>query len=518
MMNYWWVTRPKRDLSSIPELLGSVICSYLDKEWTGSHASHLSFEEELEKCGIKRKGDRRDQGGGGGRTYLAWLKSLGLVFDYGPHNILKPTLAGEALLSGKSPTEVLTKQVLSYQFPSAYSLGRNVQVSSHFAIRPFRFLLRLLLDSRINHLTEEEIAKIVAVEAVNESKKCYEHVVSRILQFREQGDKCLPSNFASLYASTKSKNPLKNLKDVANTMANWLSYTHFIGREKGVMEIPADKVEEVKLILEDGSELIKSPENQEKFQRQYGVDPWHKKDTRNLSGTSNITARQIGTIKIQQALWKIAAMEPIQKITSQIVETIASSTGYNKDFVEETLQNACKSGALDPFYSAYSQMAMNGQEECQEFEIATSKLFETCFGFKSEHVGPKGKTPDVLVVSDSEGYEAIIDNKAYHKYSITNDHKNRMCVNYIDGRHNYSDYKYPLAFFSYIAGGFIKNISSQISEISKEKGVCGSAITADTLISLCRKQSETPFSHADLRTIFSVNRRISVSDFELPLK
>ena len=131
-------------------------------------------------------------------------------------------------------------------------------------------------------------------------------------------------------------------------MANWLSYTHFIGREKGVMEIPADKVEEVKLILDDGSELIKSPENHEKFQRQYGVDPWHKKDTRNLSGTSNITAKQIGTIKIQQALWKIAAMEPIKEINSQIVETISSSTGYNKDFVEETLQKACKSGALDP--------------------------------------------------------------------------------------------------------------------------------------------------------------------------
>ena len=155
MMNYWWATRPKRDLSSIPELLGSVICSYLDKEWSGSHASHLSFEAELEKCGLKRKGDRRDQGGGGGRTYLAWLRSLGLVFDYGPHNILKPTLAGEALLSGKSPTEVLTKQVLNYQFPSAYSLSRNVEVSPRFAIRPFRFLLRLLLDSRIMHLTEE---------------------------------------------------------------------------------------------------------------------------------------------------------------------------------------------------------------------------------------------------------------------------------------------------------------------------------------------------------------------------
>ena len=149
--------------------------------------SHLSFEDELEQKGLKRKGDRWDQGGGGGRTYLAWLQSLGLVFYYGAERVLKPTMAGEALLNGKSPTDVLTRQVLKYQFPSPFSMSRNVEVSPRFKIRPFRFLLKLLLDSRIEMLSEEEIAKIVVVEAENESTACYEHVVARILEFREKG-------------------------------------------------------------------------------------------------------------------------------------------------------------------------------------------------------------------------------------------------------------------------------------------------------------------------------------------
>ena len=49
-----------------------------------------------------------------------------------------------------------------------------------FKIRPFRFLLKLLDDSKIGYLTEEEIAKIVVTEAENESDKCFNYIVDRI--------------------------------------------------------------------------------------------------------------------------------------------------------------------------------------------------------------------------------------------------------------------------------------------------------------------------------------------------
>ena len=44
-----------------------------------------------------------------------------------------------------------------------------------------------------------EIAKIVAVEAENESDKCFNYIVDRIIEFRETGDKCLENDFFQKY-------------------------------------------------------------------------------------------------------------------------------------------------------------------------------------------------------------------------------------------------------------------------------------------------------------------------------
>lgn len=195
MLNYWWVTRPKRKLNSIPEVLSTFAEISLDQEWQGQRDSHLSFEEALESAGLKRKGERRDQTGGGARTYKAWVMSLGLIFTQESTEKMKLTLAGEAIMNGESPVAVLKNQVLKYQFPSSFSLSRGVQVSSRFKIRPFRFLLKLLMDDRVLYLTEEEIAKIIVVEAENETDKCYEKIVDRIHEFRSKGDACLDDDF-----------------------------------------------------------------------------------------------------------------------------------------------------------------------------------------------------------------------------------------------------------------------------------------------------------------------------------
>ena len=79
MLNYWWVTRPKRKLNSIPDVLAVFAESATQATWIGQRDSHLSLESALEHSDLKREGDRRDQTGGGGRTYKAWLVSLGLI-------------------------------------------------------------------------------------------------------------------------------------------------------------------------------------------------------------------------------------------------------------------------------------------------------------------------------------------------------------------------------------------------------------------------------------------------------
>ncbi len=516
MLNYWWVTRPKRKLNSIPEVLASFADLSLNQEWEGQRNSHLAYEDALEEAGLKRKGERRDQTGGGGRTYKAWLVSLGLIFTQESTGKIKLTLAGEAIMNGDSPVEVLKGQILKYQFPSSFSIGRGVQVSSRFKIRPFRFLLKLMADEKIKYLTEEEIAKVIVTEAENESDKCYNYIVDRIIQFRNYGDACLEEDFFIKYKSSKGavnpEHPYSHLMDLANTIINWLEYTQLVKRDSGQVAVLDDKREEVKSILADKPNFIDRPEQHEYFQRKYGLDPKHRKDNRNLALTKTVTAAMIARQKIMQAYITESLEKPITKITPQIVDYIISVTGIDGKTVENVLVETYPNGSVGAFMTKYFEMAFKGRDEATEFEKATVELFQDVFGFEARHVGPIGLTPDVLVLSDEDGYQAILDNKAYHKYTISNDHFNRMVHNYIGNISNYGDGDKSLAFFSYIAGGFGTNIDKQLKNIVDATGVNGSAVSVSNMIKLVEQHNKTPYSHKRIKEIFSVNRQVLLSD------
>lgn len=516
MLNYWWVTRPKRKLNSIPEVLAEFADLLLNQEWDGQRDSHLAYEDALEAAGLKRKGERRDQTGGGARTYKAWLVSLGLIFAQESTGKIKLTLAGEAIMNGDSPVEILTNQILKYQFPSSFSISRGVQVSERFKIRPFRFLLKLLDDNRIDYLTEEEIAKIVVTEAENESDKCYNYIVDRIIQFRSFGDACLEADFFDKYRSSKGEvnpeHPYSHLTDLANTLVNWIEYTQFAKREDGKLEILDDKREEVRKILCEKLNFIDRPEQHEYFQRKYGIDPKHKKDNRNLAMTQTITEMVIVRQKVRQAYIAESLERPITKITSQIVDYIVKRTGIDEKTVEDILIETYPNGSVGAFMTKYFEMAFRGRDEATEFEKATVELFQDVFGFEAKHVGPIGLTPDVLLLSDSDGYQAILDNKAYHKYTINNDHYNRMVHNYIGNLGNYSQANCPLAFFSYIAGGFGSNIEKQLKTIVNATGVNGSAMSVSNMIKMVEQHKDKPYSHQSIRDIFSVNRQVLMDD------
>lgn len=516
MLNYWWVTRPKRKLNSVPEVLATFADLSLNQEWNGQRNSHLAYEEALEAAGLKRVGDRRDQTGGGARTYKAWLISLGLIFSQNNSGKIKLTLAGEAIMNGDSPVAVISNQILKYQFPSSFSIGRGVQVSDRFKIRPFRFLLKLLLDNRIQYLTEEEIAKIVVTEAENESEKCFEYIVRRIEKFRDVGDACLDCDFVIKYAPSKGEvnpeHPYSHLMDLANTLVNWLEYTQLVTRQEGRMFLLENRKEDVREILTETPPFIDRPEDHEFFQRKYGTDPKHKKDNRNLNISETITARTIAKQKVMQAYMAIALERPITKITTPVVDYIISRTGIDEKTVEDILIETYPNGSVGTFMTKYFEMAFKGRDEATEFEKATVELFGNVFNFETKHVGPIGLTPDVLLVSDSDGYQAIIDNKAYHKYSISNDHYNRMVHNYIENVNNYGVNGVPLAFFTYIAGGFGSNIDTQIRSIYDATGVKGSAMCVSNLIKLVEANQEKRFSHKEIRELFGLNRQILMRD------
>lgn len=516
MLNYWWVTRPKRKLNSVPEVLAAFADMSLNQEWEGQRDSHLAYEDALEKAGLKRVGARRDQTGGGARTYKAWLMSLGLIFTQESTGRIKLTLAGEAIMNGDSPVSVLTNQILKYQFPSAFSMSRGVQVASRFKIRPFRFLLKLITDSRIVGLSEDEIAKIVVTEAENESDKCYEYIVDRIIQYRNYGDKCLDEDFLLKYQSSKGginlAHPYSHLTDLANTIVNWLEYTQLVKREGGRVYALEDRKNQIREILSKQPAFIDRPGEQEYFQRKYGVDPKHRKDNRDLNNAKTITPRVIAQQKVMQAYITVSLNRPITSITSGLIDYIGSITGIDGKIVEEILVEKYPRGSIGAFMTKYFEMAFKGRDEATEFEKATTELFRDVFGFETKHVGPMGLTPDVLLVSRTDGFQAIIDNKAYSRYTINNDHHNRMVYNYLSNIGRYSDFSYPIAFFTYIAGGFGTNIDKQLQQIYSETGIAGSAVSVSNIIKMVEIQEEKPYTHAKMKDLFSVNRQVILND------
>lgn len=235
--------------------------------------------------------------------------------------------------------------------------------------------------------------------------------------------------------------------DLANTIINWLEYTQLAKREDGKVEILDDKREEVRKILSDKPNFIDRPEQHEYFQRKYGIDPKHKKDSRNLTMTQTITAMLIARQKVRQAYIAESLERPITQITPSVVDFIVQRTGIDGKTVEDILIETYPKGSVGAFMTKYFEMAFKGRDEATEFEKATVELFQDVFGFEAKHVGPIGLTPDVLLLSDENGFQAILDNKAYHKYTISNDHYNRMVHNYIGNIGNYSKSDKPLAFF-----------------------------------------------------------------------
>ncbi len=422
-------------------------------------------------------------------------------------------------MNGEAPLAILKNQVLKYQFPSSFSISRVVDVSRRFKIRPFCFLLRLLMDNNVGYLSEEEIAKVIITNAENESEACYRSVVDKLMAFRSYGDASLDADFFTKYAPktgmVNPDHPYSHLTDTANTFINWIEYTQLAKRsdDDRLLRVIPEKLEEIRAILANVPNFIDRPEQHEYFQRKYGIDPKHNKDTRNLTATKTITAKILDEQKVKQAFVGESLKTPITRITSELVDKITEQTGLDTKFVEEALLRLYPRGAIGSFMTEYFEMAFKGRDEATEFEKATVKLFSDVFGFETHHVGPIGLTPDVLLLSDSDGYCGIIDNKAYSKYTISNDHHNRMVHNYIEGLNNYCHSPNPLAFFSYIAGGFGGNINGQLMKIVNETGVHGSAVTVSNVIQMVEKQQFTPYNHTQIKNLFSLDRQILITDF-----
>jgi hypothetical protein len=522
MINNWMIPRSKRKLYPVIDILSLFSLQNLGDIWRQDLGRQLDFETELERMGIKRPGQRRDQRAGGARTYESWLYALGLIFEETGTGAIRNTLAGEALLDGKPPVPIMTNQLMKLQYPSPYSMRTGVNINRRFQVRPFRFILRLLIDHRIQYLTKKEIGYFVMTEGENETQLCFDHVVQSILDYRANGDAVIPGNFGVLYPSSRNNNrtrtreeAMRSLADTANTFINFIEYTQLVVRNSPTspIYIPTHKRAEVQAVLNDGTALRPLNTNnqywEENSQRNFGLALGGTRDNRNFNQQQTVTDQLYRERRVRSEFLHIAGSRYITTITAQLIDEIATITGFLQEQVEASLQGF-RPDTSSIFEASYLNMAISGTDLAREFELATHQIFRL-LGFNANHIGTNPLNPDVFASSPLHNFSGIIDAKAYRTYSLINDHRNRMIINYIP---DWSNRAGNLSFFMYVADGFGTNIDTQIQQLSESGNLNGCAISARNLLYLLQRHLASPINHARLNNIFQYNRRITVLDIE----
>lgn len=512
MYNHWFVSRQKRQLTTLLPALIAFNDKCVGKVWSGNTLLQLEFEDELQELDITNHGNLRarksKEGGGGIRTLMKQMQDLGLVFTEDDSKECRLTLISESLIKGDiSFVEGMTLQLQRYQYPSATAYKGQGSIAPSFKIHPFQFLMRLLLDPRLeNRLDADEIAYLVIHDAKSDSLTNFNDVVEAILDYRS-GD-------LSAVNIRKSEEKHKAFYNIANTLVNYLFLTQFIDKGHKSVTLRSGKRAEAEEFIQDSPRFIPHPELKENYIRAYGRG-MAAKDLRDFSKKNVPSRKELEEARMRNEYVLLSLRKPILGISHEIVTEISGRTGLDEIKVDRFLRKTFPKGNISDFFTSYREFSEMGTAGARDFEKATCEIFRTFFGFKALHVGPQGNSPDVYVESDTGKFCGIIDNKAYKNgYSITGAHQRVMEDVYIPDIKRYGGGKYPLAFFSYIAGSFGKNINSQILAIYNHTHVPGSAMPVDIFIDLAVKYSNNLISIESLVKLFSINRELMIADIE----
>lgn len=541
--DHWFVTRPHRKLIRVPKSLAAFSSVAAGKRWNRDRDLQISYEDRLETIGLKTAGEHteraRGRGGSGGRTHAQMLYALGLFFVHcdsaTADEEVHLTLAGKALVKQEDALPVLRKQVLAFQYPSAYSIAPRVDVDRRFRLRPFILLLRILVDPRLNgYITDVEIAACVLGYATRHTPREANAIINRVLDFRARGVAALDEDFAERFSSgSKTAQELINttLKDVANTFAQWLRYTGYAtagsGEDYGrpdvrtvtavnpmlvqeINDVVADLAAKPLLTMNEATDSdYEATRAAEAFQRTYGVKPGGEKDQRRI-GTIRAASEQDRTIGlISAALSHLYATEILTSPSEEVVRAVVNHTGLDASTVEAGVARLIPNPrhGLTQFLDRYHQMAFSGVDEAIAFEKATAEVMRGVFKLDASHVGQQGRVPDVVVKTSN--WIGLVDTKAYAAYGLESDHQLRMRTSYIPA---YQDADIPLAFFLYISGGFAPSFTPNLRKIIDDKGVPGAGIAIQPWLDLITIYPDSDLTPEDLLRLWTLNREITAAD------
>ena len=513
--DYWMLSRPQRKLYRLPLTVAALHEAAAESYWGGNRESHIAFEEILEREGIKRPGSRRDRTGSGGRTHAALVRSLGLAFNSSETGRLELTLAGIALAEGGNPSAVLKHQVMKFQYPSVYSLSRGVDISRSFKLRPFVLLLRLLLHPDLDgYLTQDEVARVVILVGTGDTEADTDRVAAEIKQYRsvELNEIEFVERFGK--GDDTFEKLVDRFGDIANTVFNWLELTGVIDRKPGQVELVARGEDEgARLIEEYGrSSLISSPEDEDKFQRRYGLPPGKTKDTRNLSGGTSITRTEFVRRRVTTKLTKMSEQELlVDGATVEIVQRLVDETDFDHSEVEKVATKILGTNrTLDNFLYSYQSLPHSSAKDApRKFEQATAELFRRVFKLDAECVGQAGREPDVVVTKPGE-WQGIVDTKAYDgDYSLPSSHERAMKEYVETYRHRRGE---GLKFWAFIAASVSKGAHRKAKLLAEQTETPGVVLGMYAWLEMIRLANSGSMKADQMAALFQTNGELTVAD------
>ena len=490
------------------------------ESWTGRQDIQNSFCKALESAGLKRSGEQYDPHSGGPRTYLAQLKSLGILFQDSNQRILY-TQAGDELATGNAPLPILQDLLLRHQYPSCYSNLAQIKMNPGIRVKPFLFVMQLLMHKDIGSMSVQEL--IIPV-VYGHNHNCLNICIDKILKLRKTGDiKSVIDNYSvDLYTPrTKGKNiesRLSDVKDVANTMKNWMQATCLVDCETidgtqriSIAQSARNKVENA---LANEDRFIEYA-SEESFQRKYGC--LHaEKDTRNLRPISERSFPQKSIILSQ--FFEYMGNNILDSYPEDFVIDMKEKLGIEEPITRQVIEPHL-SKSLSFFESTYLELASGGTSAALSFEKVTAQILSSKLKFSTKLTGQlkrhgKGGYSDIFVVALDNAHCGIIDGKASPNYRLSSDDYYKMQANYIPNYRELTDGRpLELAFCSYIAGGF-GNIVPSLKNLTANTGIGVSALPAFELLRLAQAENVGDKQPEVMETL-KENKVLTFRDFKL---
>lgn len=459
----------------------------------------------LQEKGLKRDFESYDKNPGGDRTYVAQLTCLGFLYKDSSKK-LTLTKAGRDILKGNSALHILRSQLLRMQYPSVYSVGQNVSISSSVKVKPILFLLNLIQE--FGFLTRDEIC-VAVIYGVNHG--CHELCVKKINEMREDGKPLkdvIDDRFDLWTIKTAGKSVDERLdsgdiQNIANTFECWRASGQLTYREKlngklvnYINPTAVDVIEEANKSLdkfiEDDTSKIK--ENPTSFMKRFGA--WDgKKDTASGSGFEKVNvAEQL----VKAKFFEFLSSDVLLNSDVEKFERDMSDLGFDASVVRLVVSKY-SSMNTSLFEDKYIELANGGSSaKGIPFEEATSKLLQK-LPIRAELTGqlrrPLGKAGSYAdIVMTHNDVAMLLDTKAYSKYSLPHQDQAKALNTYIPSweelrdEHGKTDAA-SLQGLCYVAGNFhpISSLNGKLEEMKSQAGVELNAITAWDLLKYVQK-------------------------------